>query len=359
MSKQPAGSIQVEVLKGRLRLRFRYSGKRHVIALGLSDTPTNRTIAEKRAREIELQILLGTFNPEPVRQKTTKPVKFEGDLLGLWQSYTKHRASQIAETTLRLNYRRIELFLTKCSDRSPQGVVAALKLLSPYNQNRTLTQLRACCNWAIAEGYLSDNPFRELLVAARRTKSENIAPFTQAEEEAILEAFRGQHYFHLVNFLFLTGCRTSEAIGLTWGDVADDYSSIVFRSAVVNASGKKIRKETKTRKSRTIGTNNKLRELLESLRYGEYQEPVFPNQSGGLVSARHFNQVWKRVIMPLAGSGKIKKYRPQYQTRHTRITRWLTQGVPVHEVARWVGNSPNIIYTHYAGYLGDNRIPEL
>lgn len=74
MGRKPTGSIRIESVAGRLRLRFSYDRKRHVIALGLSDTPTNRAIAETRAREIELQILLGSYNPAPARQQITKPV---------------------------------------------------------------------------------------------------------------------------------------------------------------------------------------------------------------------------------------------------------------------------------------------
>ncbi len=65
------------------------------------------------------------------------------------------------------------------------------------------------------------------------------------------------------------------------------------------------------------------------------------------------------IVQQLVDEGKIAHYRPQYQTRHTFITLCLDAGVEVKDVARWVGNSPEIIYKHYAGNKRDLQVPEL
>lgn len=52
----------------------------------------------------------------------------------------------------------------------------------------------------------------------------------------------------------------------------------------------------------------------------------------------------ERVDSPLAG-------RP-YGARHVCITRWLNAGVPIAEVARRVGNSPEVIHRRYHGCIG-------
>ena len=60
--KASKGSVQVIASHGRLQLRFRVSGKRHYISLGLPDTPKNRELGETKARKIELDILSGQFD---------------------------------------------------------------------------------------------------------------------------------------------------------------------------------------------------------------------------------------------------------------------------------------------------------
>jgi hypothetical protein len=40
-----------------------------------------------------------------------------------------------------------------------------------------------------------------------------------------------------------------------------------------------------------------------------------------------------------------------YDLRHSCITNWLNAGVPVAEVARRAGNSPEVIHRRYDGYI--------
>ncbi|MDT0270023.1 site-specific integrase [Streptomyces sp. DSM 44915] len=78
---------------------------------------------------------------------------------------------------------------------------------------------------------------------------------------------------------------------------------------------------------------------------------LFANERGDLVGSSTYWRVWEearalalppeRVDSPLAG-------RP-YDLRHACITRWLNAGVPIAEVARRVGNSPEVIHRRYHG----------
>ena len=47
------GEVKINVDKGWLRLRWSCQGKRHVMAVGLLDTPANRAIAAAKATVIE------------------------------------------------------------------------------------------------------------------------------------------------------------------------------------------------------------------------------------------------------------------------------------------------------------------
>ncbi|GAQ73819.1 tyrosine-type recombinase/integrase [Streptomyces reticuliscabiei] len=84
---------------------------------------------------------------------------------------------------------------------------------------------------------------------------------------------------------------------------------------------------------------------------------LFQNERGGLVGASCYWRVWhearlyafppRKVASPLA--------RKPYDGRATCITDWLRSGLPVAEVARRAGNSPEVIHRHYAGVVDDSE----
>ncbi|MEU9989903.1 hypothetical protein AB0E10_24530 [Streptomyces sp. NPDC048045] len=47
-----------------------------------------------------------------------------------------------------------------------------------------------------------------------------------------------------------------------------------------------------------------------------------------------------------------------YDLRHAYITRWLNAGVPLAEVARRVGNSPEVIHRRYHGCIDGHEEAE-
>jgi integrase len=84
------------------------------------------------------------------------------------------------------------------------------------------------------------------------------------------------------------------------------------------------------------------------------ESSVFPGYGGKLLDTRSFRKnVW---IPVLAGLGI--EYRKPYQTRHTFITLALEHGLDAKDVARLVGNSPEVIYRHYAGKKRELFVPE-
>ncbi|QYO66762.1 hypothetical protein [Leptolyngbya sp. 7M] len=87
---------------------------------------------------------------------------------------------------------------------------------------------------------------------------------------------------------------------------------------------------------------------------------MFPAPKGGVLDTHNFlNRVWQPVVNALVEAGKVQQYLPQYNARHTFITLMLDAGVDAKDVARWVGNSPEIIYKHYAGNIRDLSVPEV
>ena len=117
----------------------------------------------------------------------------------------------------------------------------------------------------------------------------------------------------------------------------------------------------KTGKARFFPCNGSLQNLLLSLR-PEKPSPkqlVFPGPRGRVLDTHNFlNRVWKPVVESLVKAGKVEKYLPQYHIRHTFITLTLEHGLDAKDVAHLVGNSPEIIYRHYAGKKRELIVPE-
>jgi integrase len=68
----PKGSVNIEVFNDRLRLAWSWQGKRFWLYIGLPDTSTNSKAAEIKARQIELDMASGNFDPSLVKYKPQK-----------------------------------------------------------------------------------------------------------------------------------------------------------------------------------------------------------------------------------------------------------------------------------------------
>jgi integrase len=68
----PKSSVNIEVFQERLRLAWSWQGKRFWLYIGLPDTKPNRKAAEIKARQIELDMASGNFDPSLVKYKPQK-----------------------------------------------------------------------------------------------------------------------------------------------------------------------------------------------------------------------------------------------------------------------------------------------
>jgi integrase len=121
--KAPKGSVQIKSSNERLQLVFSFGGKRHYLSLGLLDTPTNRKVAEAKARQIELDILSDNFDSTLAKYRpkstlsaltpTVTPIatKFSLTPYELWERYTQHKAPELKETTRQYHANIGKLFM--------------------------------------------------------------------------------------------------------------------------------------------------------------------------------------------------------------------------------------------------------
>lgn len=80
---------------------------------------------------------------------------------------------------------------------------------------------------------------------------------------------------------------------------------------------------------------------------------IFQNERGDVLGTSSYWRVWQEarpIALPPDKACSPLGQRP-YDLRHTCITNWLNAGVPVAEVARRAGNSPEVIHRRYEGCI--------
>lgn len=182
--------------------------------------------------------------------------------------------------------------------------------------------------------------------------------FSREEMGAIVHAFRSDRYYHhyadYVEFLFGTGCRTGEAIGLKWKHVSSDCSTVWIGESL----SRKVRKSTKTNRARTIALTPKLQAILLTKRPAEFDPEglVFTAPKGGAIDDNNFrNRAWKTVLTRLEID-----YRKPYTTRHTLVSHALDLGMNPVMVAQLTGHDVQVLFKNYAGNVNSRpRLPEL
>ena len=385
--KSSKGSVTVCCVRGNLRLRLPrglWTDKKQVyLPLGLADNLPNRKAAEIKAKQIELDILSGHFDPtlkkyQPVAY-TLKPETEEQENITFSEIYQKYinTKKDKSATTWKSTYTTILNHLNSCPFQSLSQAMD-LKDWMIANKSidtckRVLMQIAAACNWAVERTLIKTNPFFGKSKIKSKKSKPKIHPFSIDEKQTIFAAFEKSQKFSyllpLIKFFFLTGCRTSEAIGLRWKNVKADCSSISFEEVVILGKGGAQRKQgTKQSPQRDFPCNGQLRDLLLSIKPTDKaiaNTSVFVRPDGSPVSHQDLRTAWYGkgevlgIVRQLATDGAIDGYRPQYNTRHTFISQCLEFGIPPLQISKWVGNSPEIIFRNYAGIINKMVVPQL
>ena len=274
-SKSAKGSVVVFNSHDRLQLRFRFGGKRRYISLGLSNTSINRRYAELKAAEIEQDILKERFDNTLEKYKSASDREknalsasleaFEPDLNELWQKYSEFKKPQVSPSTYAKDFKRHRNHIAALPTHSINEASAIrdwlLEKKTVDTAKRCLTQIKACCRWSMAEGLIQTNPFALMKIQLPKGADENadVNPFTKEERDLIIKTFAEDRYYSYytpyVQFLFLTGCRPSEAIALQWKHI-NLLKVVQFRqSIVISEDGLICKDRLKNQKKRDFPIN--------------------------------------------------------------------------------------------------------
>ena len=348
------------VRSGRLFLlipQFAHPERRRAeIALDMADSDTGQIVAAQVLARLKLDIYSGNFDLSLEKYKT-QPVKKLISVHELWCEYVDYRRGTVKATTIHYYEEIIGHRLRDC----PQSLANELGIRNWLLKNtsqayaaRVLAALSWAVNWGIQHKRIDlDRNLYTDMAKQTKPKAQHPEPnaFNDDEKEAILNNFLTSHhydyYYPFVYFLFLTGCRPSEAIGLRRGDIDDDFKKIKFCGSIVQIKSQAIWMEkSKNNHVRFFPINGELRDLLEAC-LRDKPDPdllVFPSRENPLVPMDYINfshRAWKTVDKIVG-----RKSTP-YSCRDTFITEQIAKGTPIAVVARWVDNSPDIINKHY------------
>jgi integrase len=260
------------------------------------------------------------------------------------------------------HYATLRCQILKASPFSSETFWLTCLDIAPSTFNKKLGYLRACCDWAKSEGLLGNNSW--LKVKPRKGTKEIIKPFSQNEVVRIIAGFEETYpaWVYFTKFLFLSGCRMSEAIGLQWKHIDFERGEIcVSESLAQRKDGngyERVRKSTKTGSIRYLKINAELAKLFEQVSPASKnsEDLIFKNPSGtSHVDSNNFRDRWKKVL-----SAANIPYRRPHIIRHSFASHAIEQGCPLTGVAYLLGHSDTrMVATTYGHLINRPNLPHI
>jgi integrase len=354
---------------GSIQLKFSVNGKRYSfnpIKGGQFDNKRDLANAYATATKIQNDIIAGYFDSTLKKYKpqtfdvVVKPdTKSDESLIAIWDAWVE--TLDLSAATKADHYEMVRRMIVKANAGLDDISWFIDADIAASTFNKRLGYLKSCSNWAVAEKKVACNAFER--VKSRKTSKPEIKPFTIEEIKAIIAEFdcKYSHYSTFVQFMFLTGVRTSEAIGLQWKHIDFDRNQItISESLSKDRTGngyQRVRKETKSGNVRYLTLNSELTKLLLSIKpmVVKSDDLLFKSARGCVIDAGNFRENWKRVLDNLG-----IEYRKPYTTRHTLLSHAIEQGIPITGVAYLAGHSDTrMVMQTYGHMINRPSLPEI
>lgn len=87
---------------------------------------------------------------------------------------------------------------------------------------------------------------------------------------------------------------------------------------------------------------------------------LFQGENGGILAGSVIRRAWRSARRAVLASHVFESPTGKrvYDNRHTRLTKWLNDGIPPAQVAEWAGNSVPVLLATYARCV-DGQLPDL
>jgi integrase len=351
---------------GSIRLSFSVGGHRYSFApIPGGDYGDRRDMktATSIATRIENDIIAGNFDPTLDRYrivpkfKPEPPLPIFTDWLTIFDAWID--TLEISASAMDGHYKAVRSMLASIE---PKPRIPDIKWIPGHLALATLKTrvgiLRRCGKWAFQHGHIANNPWEDYKYP--KLKPTPIEPFSKTEIAKIIAGFDHNcpHYSNFVRFLFLTGVRMSEGIGLRYSDIDRERGLIKICSSLPIAKPgnryRRIRKGTKTGSTRDLPITPRLAELFPHSE--EADDLIFKAKKGGIIDGNSFrHRYWQKVLKNAGVS-----YRKIHNTRHSFASHSLAQGIPITEIAYLLGHSDTaMILKVYGHRIGTPTMPTI
>lgn len=316
--------------------------------------------------------------------------KEELGLLEIWDKYCEYRKPSLAITTYEITYKRKRRNCIKKAIKKAGTIPLDIRnwiieTINLRDAKETLSLIEKAYNFAIqnnlyqsrnpylgfSEGISKENKHKEIKQEDYKESDENFLDKNKAyswdEVETILHYLKNHNgkfkqWYHFTAFRFLTGCRPGEAQALWWSDIKWKKECIVFRRSYCSLIRKFKPTKNETERLFPMPKGKRLWNLLKELKQGNDNDCVFLNQANAPFTQNSIDAYWRGFtnyrknktyeysgfITQLVEAGKISRYLPPYNTRHTFITHAIYDlQIPPDVVNAWCEHSEEVSKKHY------------
>lgn len=364
--KNQKGTVTIENADQRIRLRWRHQGKRYSLSLGPYDK-INLKAARKVVLQIELDMANDQFDVTLIKYGSRsvkvheEPIQ-HNSIVGYFERWVKEYKHLDCDKNS--DYHHLRNTLKKWGDIEPIEMLTRLNTekFSPKTYNERLSMLKGFAVWMVKHAHWKENPFEDVSrKKVSKTEKPDRTPFTEQEIHLILEAvredkfcptssrYKHSHYYPFLYFIFKTGVRNAEAVGLRAGSLDFTKSIITIKESLARTvkgthAEARVRKATKNGKIRILPLSDDLREVLLPLSVGKGSDDlVFQSYTGQCIDDRMF----QRRVFSVVLKGLNIPHRVLYACRHTFGSRCIDAGITPVMTAFLMGNNPETALRNY------------
>lgn len=342
--------IEKRVLKdGSVRWKARIKSGGEIVA---QQTFRLKGDAETWEREQTRALQLGTFLPP---QKAKTPL---GEVVA---KFLDARTSQVAAHSQRTDRDNLAALPPKLRAR-PIGTVSEadvlgflteqLKIKERSTVARLRTTLSALFTYAMREKYVAAHPVRGVGLPPGASQKPADEWFTAESLAATLEAQRASsaHYAKVTEWTSLTGLRWSETRALRVSDLQDvPFPAAWVRRAQSEGYDEKAPKTDNGERAAPL--TDRARAIAREAAAGKRPEDyLFTSPKGRQLRTNLYRRFTRWSVT-------APRKRP-HMLRHYCASQRLRAGIPINQVAEWLGDDPRTVLKVYAHVLGERQTIE-
>ena len=347
----------------------------HVCPTGAIIFGTREELLAEAKRRLALKIekLLTAPTKEEVEKKQLEEMIFS-QLLEEWKTI---RSSEIKSSSYRSEMKSLELFMgavgnLRISDYTTQLVQTYLMNLNVQNSTRKNRKiyLNAIFDYAVKVGYISDSPVKGVVIPKQKADYEKLQKakdnFISREELGQVLSYCESHnkdkrYALAMEFIFLTGLRFAEFIGVRYQDVNFKANLLTIDHTidyVAHGYDERILQTTKTVGSvRTIVLSERCLDIIEYFRSNCFDEEfIFVTEQGNIMRQPLLYRFIKSICEVVLGGHRSYNI---HMLRHSHISLLAELGIPIKAIMERVGHRDESITLRIYSHVTKNIQDEL